>query len=289
MNDLTTQCIVVGVSLGLAILIGYIACSAFMRKKSHNTKRYSLNQILSSDSSLDVTQIPKKIWMTYHKKENIPSKVFTNLATYADNYTYTILDDKEGIQFIQKYFGPEVVEKFDKLSGAHKADLLRYCLLYVHGGVYIDIKTVLVQPLDGLISSIVKQNSTRSTAPIISTLSMISGTVYQGVIATPPKQEFFLKLIEFIVKTPTMIPKVDYLIFTRDFFAKAEEDVGRKIEQGLNVGKSNTFYFFQEICSPYAKDCPDGLDRYNLCCYIHDGSEKVIKTRYSDFPWHSKK
>ena len=137
MNDLTTQCLVVGIFLGLAILVGYFACSSFMRSKSRTPKRYNLNEILKSDSSLDVTQIPKKIWMTYHKKENIPSKVFTNLATYADNYTYTILDDKEGIQFIQKHFGPEVAEKFDKLSGAHKADLLRYCLLYVHGGVYI--------------------------------------------------------------------------------------------------------------------------------------------------------
>lgn len=289
MDDLITRCLVIGISLGLAILIGYVACLVFRTKKSHNSKLYSLNQISSLDKSLDVAQIPKKIWMTYHKKENIPSKVFMNLASYAENYTYTILDDKEGMEFIQKHFSQEVVEKFDKLSGAHKADLLRYCLLYVHGGVYIDIKTVLIQPLDGLISSIVNQNSKQLNAPIISTLSMISGTVYQGVIATPPRQEFFLKLIDFIVQTPISVPKVDYLIFTRDFFAKAEEDVGKKLEQGLNIGKLNTYYFFQEICSPYAKDCPDGLDRYNLCCHIHDGSEKVIKTRYSDFPWKSKK
>ena len=32
-------------------------------------------------------------------------------------------------------------------------------------------------------------------------------------------------------------------------------------------------------------DCEDGLDKYNKCCYIYDNNEKIIKTRYSDYPW----
>ena len=44
-------------------------------------------------------------------------------------------------------------------------------------------------------------------------------------------------------------------------------------------------YLFYEKCTRNPFDCKDGLDRYNKCCYIYDNSLKIIKTRYSDYPW----
>ena len=37
-------------------------------------------------------------------------------------------------------------------KGAHKADLFRLCWLYKNGGVYIDIDTDIVEPLDNIIN-----------------------------------------------------------------------------------------------------------------------------------------
>ena len=43
--------------------------------------------------------------------------------------------------FIAKHFSEEVVYTFDKLKpGAYKADLWRYCVMYITGGIYLDIK-----------------------------------------------------------------------------------------------------------------------------------------------------
>jgi mannosyltransferase OCH1-like enzyme len=43
----------------------------------------------------------------------------------------------------------EVLEAFDALvAGAFKADLFRYCVLFIHGGVYADVDMRLVSDLD---------------------------------------------------------------------------------------------------------------------------------------------
>ena len=44
-------------------------------------------------------------------------------------------------------------------------------------------------------------------------------------------------------------------------------------------------YLFQEKCTRNAQDCKDGLDKYRRCCYVYDNDNKIIKTKYSDYPW----
>lgn len=289
----------------VAILVVVLLCFVAYEMGYKNSRYYRLThvQCTTLPNFSDDASIPKIIWMTYHKKDRIPQKVYDNLHTYANDYSCHILDDTEGYEFITKHFSTQVSSKFVELNGAHKADLLRYCLLYVHGGIYIDIKTKLIMPVSNLITSIVERSQKHSCGvPIITVLSMISDTIYQGVIATAPKQDFFLKLIDYIVRTPLSDTVSDYLIFTRDFFTKVKEDCSDTVltkswfdklsssedslQQGLNIGKDNSYYFLHEKCSSSASDCPDGTDRYNLCCYIYDKSNKVIKTRYSDFPWN---
>ena len=48
---------------------------------------------------------------------------------------------------------------------------------------------------------------------------------------------------------------------------------------------NNNYYLFQEVCSKDESLCYDGLDRHKLCCYICEGGERIIKSRYADFPW----
>ena len=79
--------------------------------------------------------------------------------------------------FLQQHF-PEYVSVFRRLHGAHKADLFRYAVLYVHGGVYMDIKIKLVRPLEEVVDL--------SRNAIYTTLSIFPGTLFQALIATPP-------------------------------------------------------------------------------------------------------
>ena len=56
-------------------------------------------------------------------------------------FNHYLYDDKMCREFIKQNFSDDVLYVFDKLKpGAYKADLWRYCILYINGGIYIDIK-----------------------------------------------------------------------------------------------------------------------------------------------------
>ena len=224
------------------------------------------------------TQIPKVIIQTYYNKFKIPEKVFNNIKKFAPEYKHLIFDDNECIQFLNKYFDKKVAMTFNKLQGAHKADLFRYCYLYKFGGIYLDIKTELIKPL----RDIFKENHTYSV------LSIINDSVYQGIIATPPNNQVFLKLVDFMIKLADSEKPYHYIVFTIDCYDKIRKECRKKLKPGLNENKSNdkfNYYLFEERCSRNKEDCYDGLDRHKMCCYVFDNDERIFKTRYADFPW----
>src|SRR5665647_135588 len=159
------------------------------------------------NTNMPCKEIPKIIFQTYHDKSKIPTKVYDNIKKYAPEYKHVVYDDNEIIQFLSKNFEKKVVDKFKELTGAHKADLFRYCVLYVYVGIYLDIKTELIGPIDKIFKD-------QNEIDIYSVLAIKKGTVYQGIIATHPKNDFFLSLIDYILATPVSSIKAHYLIFT---------------------------------------------------------------------------
>jgi hypothetical protein len=229
-----------------------------------------------NDDEETIPTIPRVIIQTYFDKKRIPKKVYDNINKYAPGYKHIIWDDQECETFFKKYFNPNILLTFRKLKGAHKADLFRYCYLYKYGGIYLDIKTELIRPLN----QVFPNNYTYSV------LSIIKNSIYQGIIATPPGNPLFLKLIYFMVKLVEKRKKFPYIIFTIDFFHKIYDYCDQKPKPGLNIGKKGyNYYLYIEKCSKNKNKCHDGLDRYGLCCYVYNGHKRMIKNRYSDFPW----
>ena len=223
-------------------------------------------------------EIPKILIQTYHKKESIPLKVYENIKEFASDYNHIIFDDIEIIEFLKKNYRSDVLKTFNLLKGAHKADLFRYCWLYKFGGVYLDIKTELIRPLN----EIFNKNYTYSV------LSIVRDTIYQGVIATPPGNPVFLKLIKFMIQLVKSGRKYNYIIFTKDLWNNVYRECNMRPFAGVNKNIDNpkfNYCLFQEKCTKDKLDCYDGLDRHKLCCYICEGGERIIKSRYADFPW----
>jgi hypothetical protein len=93
--------------------------------------------------------IPKKLFQTWHSKALSAEMQDCVEALKAANpdYEHHLYDDADCRAFIEAHFPQEVTDAFDALvPGAYKADLWRYCVLYLHGGVYLDIK---FRPLNG--------------------------------------------------------------------------------------------------------------------------------------------
>jgi mannosyltransferase OCH1-like enzyme len=90
-----------------------------------------------------ISIIPLKIYQTWFTKilsENMKINV-ENLKFKNPEFEHFLYDDDDCKEFIQNYFEYDVLDTFNKLKpGAYKADLWRYCILYINGGVYLDIK-----------------------------------------------------------------------------------------------------------------------------------------------------
>jgi mannosyltransferase OCH1-like enzyme len=87
--------------------------------------------------------IPLDIYQTWETKE-LPEKMnecVERLKAQNPNFRHHLFDDASRREFIQYHFDSSVLSAYDKLiPGAYRADLWRYCVLYVNGGVYLDVK-----------------------------------------------------------------------------------------------------------------------------------------------------
>jgi mannosyltransferase OCH1-like enzyme len=100
--------------------------------------------------------IPKIIVQTTANK-NIENILFSNsIYSFIElnpEYEYRIYNDKECRDFIKKNFDRHILIAYDILvPGAFKADLFRYCVIYINGGCYFDCKQILRKPLRDIIN-----------------------------------------------------------------------------------------------------------------------------------------
>ena len=93
--------------------------------------------------------IPCNIYQTWYTKD-LPEKMRKRvnlLKSQNPNFNHYLFDDNDCREFIKTHFKPDVLDAYDRLiPGAYKADLWRYCILFIKGGIYLDIK---YEPLNG--------------------------------------------------------------------------------------------------------------------------------------------
>jgi len=87
--------------------------------------------------------IPLNIYLTWSTKQ-LPIKMLENvdrMRIVNPEFNVQLFDDNDCRKFIQNNFSEDILFAFDILKpGAYKADLWRLCILYINGGIYVDIK-----------------------------------------------------------------------------------------------------------------------------------------------------
>ena len=148
--------------------------------------------LLKSDASVEPS-FPRRVTQCHHRHDIVPKKVERNFQKYANGWERVVYNDTMISAFLSEHFVPAVGKVFAGLQeGAHKADLFRYAMMYIYGGVYFDIKTELIAPLDYLFRD-------NTTVFLVNSLAT-HGTVYNGILAGPSKQQVFLDMLTFMVK-----------------------------------------------------------------------------------------
>lgn len=96
--------------------------------------------------------VPKQIMQTYKSLDKVPEFVIKNIKKDNPDWKYIFYSDEDAEKFLEEEYPPPILEKFKSFSrGAHKADLFRLCWLYKNGGVYVDIDTHLLKPVNDII------------------------------------------------------------------------------------------------------------------------------------------
>ena len=137
--------------------------------------------------------IPLNIFQTWHTKD-LPPKMkecVEELKNKNPEFKHYLFDDNDCREFIKENFNADVLYAYDNLiPGAYKADLWRYCVLYIHGGIYMDIKFMCVNGFR-LIELTDKEYFVKDRP---------NDCTYTALIVSKPGNNIFLKCIEKIVK-----------------------------------------------------------------------------------------
>lgn len=162
-----------------------------------NVKAYSL-QIYPIQNTYN-SIIPLKIYQTWYSTE-LPELLQTNVNLLKEQnpeFEFYLYDDNHCREFIQNHFDISVVNAFDKLiPGAYKADLFRYCILYIQGGIYIDIKYVGIHRFK-FIALTEKEYFVRD-------IESSGSGIYNALMICKPGNEILWKAIQKIVQNVSM-------------------------------------------------------------------------------------
>jgi hypothetical protein len=96
--------------------------------------------------------IPRIVHQTWF--EELSREKYPNMSRLVQSFRFSgwehrFYTDVESASFLDTHFPKEVREAYDTLlPGAFKADLFRYCVLLIYGGVYADVDIMLESFLD---------------------------------------------------------------------------------------------------------------------------------------------
>jgi mannosyltransferase OCH1-like enzyme len=109
-------------------------------KRNIVSKDQILNNNISTVSNKGISKIIIQTFRDSVLEEYLKNNV-DMIKNLNPTYEYLYFSDNDCIQFLQHYFNPIVYQSYCLIKpGAFKADLFRYCALYIFGGIYLDIK-----------------------------------------------------------------------------------------------------------------------------------------------------
>jgi mannosyltransferase OCH1-like enzyme len=168
----------------------YINGKDFRREKEEFEKKLRIYYPLKTNYNII---IPTNIFQTWHTK-NLPplmAKSVAKIIQLNPRFSYKLYDDNDCREFIRTHFKPDVLHAYDCLiPGAYKADLWRLCILFIYGGIYLDIK---YKPLNGFkfVNLTEKEHLVADTNNI---------NIYNALMVCLPKSEFLYKAFRKIVE-----------------------------------------------------------------------------------------
>ena len=101
-----------------------------------------------------------RIWLCKNKNNNCGGRRYEPEAINITNnimkgWTQIVYKDNDVIQFLNTIFGKQhkitkIYHNINPIFGAARADLIRLLLIYVYGGIYLDIKSAIIKQIPNI-------------------------------------------------------------------------------------------------------------------------------------------
>ena len=187
--------------------------------------------------------IPFKIYQAWHS-DDIPESVLfcvDNIKKNNPEFEHFLFNHNMCREFIKANFSIETLDAYDSIiPNAIKIDLWRYCMLYINGGIYLDVKYYCINNF--------KFKCLTDKEYFCKDLENSGGGIYNALIICKPKNPIMLKSINKVIENvnnkfygdcsleptgPLMIKK----FFTNDEMQniKLELKVDTKVDNTLDI------------------------------------------------------
>jgi len=206
----------------------------------HTAYKTCYNNLMAKGLNF-INYIPRKIYTTWHT-EDLPANMKKNLEKLkSDNVNFEVLfyNSAQSLDFIKKNFDSSVVSAYLTLvPEAYKSDLWRYCVLYINGGVYVDIKFRCIDNFT--FEKFIKLRSN------VWVKDIGTNDVFNGILCCYPNNPILKKCIEKIVLnvnsnfygegvlSPTG-PNLLGSFFTKDELAAMEYKLEKNAEEKIVI------------------------------------------------------
>jgi mannosyltransferase OCH1-like enzyme len=141
--------------------------------------------------------IPKILFQTWKSKTDFPENFAYWAATFRSEnprYDYRLWDDDDNRAFIAQHY-PWFLETYNAYPAEiYRADVVRYFFLYHHGGIYADMDTECLRPLDSMLNAADVVLGRMGTNPVF------QHSLPNAVMLSAPRQEFWLLAISLLLE-----------------------------------------------------------------------------------------
>ena len=275
--------------VGIAVVVVLLVVLLAMQKRQKRP-RHTMSVASSSDPKTWVRMpIPLQIWRTSHLDPAVIPNLF---GEYAKQFTvHPPWNDAQCLEFLRQEFEPYVAQAFlDLREGAHKADLWRYAILYKRGGVYLDVKSGLYEPLMPIISAL----NADSRFSWLTVLNQNKSHIFNGIIATPPGNPIMLDAVHHAASTVDATNK-SYYYLVNELKRLCEREYGvegvRSAPVTLETATSRLHLLLEKCssaeCHVMGRAGGTAGDKYGTCCSAYDAGKArpVFQVRDPRYPW----
>jgi mannosyltransferase OCH1-like enzyme len=236
-------------------------------------------QVTASGSVDGHHRLPNKIMQTYKTRlleKGMYDSVERVRQQNAATHTHVFLDDFDGTRFIDTNFDIEVSDTWDVLvAGAYKADLLRLCWLYVHGGCYIDVSMVPLMPISELLNHVLPADDNAIDLIVVWDTPSAPYAIYQAFLIASPRHPIIKRAIDDIVTdVANRTVVMDMLCLTGpDRFGRSLcAMLDQNPEDGYTLDKKSQIVGHENIMVLTHHDSG-----------VWHGSTRLIQTKYDDW------